>query len=256
MSEIFEKTDAEGYELQPEIIASDINDLLPNGQYKIGELAIPFTVTGGIQRIASITLENEDFNLTGAGRIDLVNQTISSSLDILYDAGLEAQTGATPEYSIDFEGDLANPTKSINANAMSNFLSIRAYERERRRVELLQASILEKQALRREIALVKDQQLKREEEARLLFEEQERIKAEEAARIKAEEEAKAAADAEAQRIADEAIRQAQEAASNTRASEDTPTIDWQKSVEELLSTSPSTSNGDIIVLPLDAPSNQ
>ncbi|MBO6918302.1 MAG: AsmA family protein [Rhizobiaceae bacterium] len=257
LSNIFEKTDAEGYELQPEIIASDINDLLPNGEYKIAELAIPFTVTGGVQRIASITLENEGFNLTGAGRIDLVGQTISSSLDVLYDAGLEAQAGATPEYSIDFEGELANPSKSINANAMSNFLSIRAYERERRRVELLQASILEKQALRREIALVKDQQLKREEEARLLFEEQERIKAEEAARIKAEEEAKAAADAEAQRIADEAIRQAQEAASNdTAPSGDAPAIDWQKSVEELLSTSPRSSNGEIVILPLDAPSDQ
>lgn len=258
LAEIFEKTDSEGYELLPENIGTDINSLLPNDQYEIAELAIPFTVTGGIQRISSITVENEDFNLTGAGRIDLVNQTISSSIDVLYDAGLEAQSGATPEYSIDFEGDLTNPSKSINANAMSNFLSIRAYERERRRVELLQASILEKQALRREIALVKDQQLQREEEARLFSEEQERLRAEEEARIKAEQEAKAAADAEAQRIADEAIRSAQEAANNENAppSPDAPTIDWQKSVEELLSTAPSNTNGEIIILPLDAPSDQ
>lgn len=254
--DIFAQTDAEGYELLPENIAVDINNLLPNGAYKIGDLAIPFTVTGGVQRISSITVENDEFNLTGAGRVDLVNRKISSSIDVLYDAGLEAQTGAAPEFSINFEGGLSNPARSINANAMSNFLSIRAYERERRRVELLQASILEKQALRREIALVKDQQLRREEDARLRAEEQERVKAEEAARIKAEQEAKAAADAEAQRIANEAIKKAQEAANNASTGQDTPTIDWQKSVEELLSTAPSNANGDIIILPLDAPSDQ
>ena len=115
---------------------------------------------------------------------------------------------------------------------------------------------MEKQALRREIALVKDQQLQREEEARLFSEEQERLRAEEEARIKAEQEAKAAADAEAQRIADEAIRSAQEAVNNAPQSPDAPTIDWQKSVEELLSTAPSNTNGDIIILPLDAPSDQ
>lgn len=256
LPDIFTRADAEGYELLPENVGKDVNELLPKDTFDIANLAIPFTVTGGVQRISSITVENDNFNLTGAGRIDLVNQTTSSSIDILYDAGLEAQTGATPEFSIDFEGNLSNPTKSINANAMSNFLSIRAYERERRRVELLQASILEKQALRREIALVKDQQLQREEQARLFSEEQERIRLEEAARIKAEEDAKAAADAEAQRISDEAIKKAQEAASNVPKPEDAPTIDWQKSVEELLSNSPSNSNGDIIILPLDAPANQ
>lgn len=256
LPDIFTRADAEGYELLPENVGKDVNELLPKDTFDISNLAIPFTVTGGVQRISSITVENDNFNLTGAGRIDLVNQTTSSSIDILYDAGLEAQTGATPEFSIDFEGNLSNPTKSINANAMSNFLSIRAYERERRRVELLQASILEKQALRREIALVKDQQLQREEQARLFSEEQERIRLEEAARIKAEEDAKAAADAEAQRISDEAIKKAQEAASNVPKPEDAPTIDWQKSVEELLSNSPSNSNGDIIILPLDAPANQ
>jgi hypothetical protein len=256
LADIFTRTDAEGYELLPENVGKDVNELLPKDNFDIANLAIPFTVTGGVQRISSITVENDDFNLTGAGRIDLVNQTISSSIDVLYDAGLEAQSGATPEFSIDFEGDLSNPTKSINANAMSNFLSIRAYERERRRVELLQASILEKQALRREIALVKDQQLQREEQARLFSEEQERLRVEEAARIKAEQDAKAAADAEAQRIADEAIKKAQEAAANVPKPEDAPIIDWQKSVEELLSNSPSNSNGDIIILPLDAPSDQ
>lgn len=256
LADIFTRTDAEGYELLPENVGKDVNELLPKDNFDIANLAIPFTVTGGVQRISSITVENDDFKLTGAGRIDLVNQTISSSIDVLYDAGLEAQSGATPEFSIDFEGDLSNPKKSINANAMSNFLSIRAYERERRRVELLQASILEKQALRREIALVKDQQLQREEQARLFSEEQERLRVEEAARIKAEQDAKAAADAEAQRIADEAIKKAQEAAANVPKPEDAPIIDWQKSVEELLSNSPSNSNGDIIILPLDAPSDQ
>lgn len=255
--DVFESADKDGFDLSSEAISVEIEKLISVGEFELKDVAIPFTVTGGIQRISSITVEDESFDITGAGRIDLVKKTVSSSIDILYNAGLEAQTGATPEITLEYEGALNAPVRSINATAMSNFLSIRAYERERRRVELLQASILEKQHLRREIALVKDQQLKREEQARLIAEEIARQKAEEEARLKAEQDAILAAEKEAQRITDEAVKNATKPIRQPISTPNkAPAIDWQKSVEQLLKPLPKRLDGGILVLPLDAPVDQ
>lgn len=43
----------------------------------------------------------------------------------------------------------------MDVTDVTSFLSVRAFERERRRVERLQANVLEKQRLRREVALYK-----------------------------------------------------------------------------------------------------
>ncbi len=202
--------DTDDFELLPEVVSDFMTSEILKGSYAIKELAIPFTVTGGVQRISNISVDDELFKLTGEGRFDLPNKTLSASIDVLYEAGLETQSGATPEISFDYQGPLNAPTRTTNANTMTNFLSIRAYEQERRRVELLQASILEKQHLRREVALVKDQQLRREEQARLKAEEEVRIKAELEAQAKADEEARIVAEIEAERIANEAIERALE----------------------------------------------
>ena len=107
---------------------------------------------------------------------------------------------------------------TLDATDLSNFLSLRAFERERRRVETLQANVLEKQRLRREVALYRANAAEREA-ARLRAIEEERrrqLAVEAAARQKAEAEAralaekKAAAEAAAAKAAEEAARKAEE----------------------------------------------
>jgi peptidoglycan hydrolase CwlO-like protein len=102
---------------------------------------------------------------------------------------------------------LASPGRTIDITDITSFLSLRAFERERRRVERLQASVLEKQRLRREVALYKYTATMREaqrqrdaalEQQRSLEETRLRELAREAAAEKqAEAAAKAKADAEA-----------------------------------------------------------
>jgi uncharacterized protein involved in outer membrane biogenesis len=233
-------TDTDDFELLPEVVGDFMTGESLKGSYSIKQLAIPYTVTGGVQRISSIRVMDERFKLTGEGRFDLPNKTLSASIDVLYDAGLETQSGATPEISLDYQGQLTAPSRTTNANAMTNFLSIRAYEQERRRVELLQASILEKQHLRREIALVKDQQLRREEQARLKAEEEARIKAELEAQAKADEEARIAAEVEAERIANEAIERAREQQRLDAIEESQPEPkNLTQDIEDFLNTRPT-----------------
>ncbi len=132
-----------------------------------------------------------------------------------------------------YQGDITSPQRSFDIVELTNFLSLRAFERERRRVETLQANVLEKQRLRREVALYRFEERQRqvarekaqaEEQARLAEEARleaeravraaeeaaqaaERAKADEAQRLKDEAAAKAAAEAEAkQRAAEEAAK--------------------------------------------------
>lgn len=212
--DIFDKmlsaVDQDGFEITDETVNILAEQLIEDGDFYLEALNIPFAITGGVQRIANMNIKSGNPSLNGEARFDLAEQSIAASFDMAYDPGLEVQQGASSELTYSFEGPYDTPNGQIEVSAMSNFLAIRAYERERRRVELLQASILEKQRLRREIALVKDQQLKREEQARLKAEEEARLKAEEEARLQAELEAKLAAETEAQRIADEALERALE----------------------------------------------
>ena len=89
---------------------------------------------------------------------------------------------------------------TVDVTELSNFLSLRAFERERRRVETLQANVLEKQRLRREVALYRARAAEREQQRlRTIAEERRRqAAAAEAARMRAEAEARAAAERRAE----------------------------------------------------------
>ena len=76
--------------------------------------------------------------------------------------GEEALTGAEAQVNLDYAGLLQSPGLTLDVTDLSNFLSLRAFERERRRVETLQANVLEKQRLRREVALYKANAVERE----------------------------------------------------------------------------------------------
>lgn len=260
LENVFKQVDADRFEITQENISSMADALVRDGTYEIDKLAIPFAVTGGIQRISSVTIEEENYNVTGSARFNHNSNQLQGKIDLLFDAGLEAQSGATSELSLGFNGEIADPTRTLNTNALSNFLSIRAYELERRRVELLQASILEKQRLRREIALVKDQQLRREEDARLKLEAEAAAKAEERDRIQAERDAQLAAAAAAQRQADEEAaeqrakearereQQRQEQEAQALSEEEKRQIEWQKRVEDVIKF-----NSELAIQPPETP---
>lgn len=129
------------------------------------------------------------------------------SLGIDFNAASEAQSGAEPALRLDFAGPLATPGRTMDVSDVTSFLSLRAFERERRRVERLQANVLEKQRLRREVSLYKYVAVAREAQRQRDAAIEQQRRAEEirlrdlmrqaAAQKQAEEEAKAKAAAEA-----------------------------------------------------------
>lgn len=193
-----------GGEVTEEKIRPLVAALVHQGRAEIGDLTIPVTITAGEARAQNIAAAVGTTKFSGEGRFDLLEDAMTADLVVTYDAGEEGLAGGDPTIRLDYSGDLAKPTQHIDIGAMTNFLSQRAFEQERRRVEALQASVLEKQRLRREVALYNFQAAERQAA-------REKAEAEERARREAEEvERQRQAQAAARAVEEERQRQVRE----------------------------------------------
>ncbi|WP_099864672.1 AsmA family protein [Pararhizobium haloflavum] len=198
-ADILAAADEENFEIEAPAIAELARGAIADGLFAVDQATVPLTIAGGVARASNIVLENPDLSLRGGGSADIAAGTIEASFTAAFDAGEESLPGATPALRLSFSGPVASPQRTIDATEMANFLSLRAYERERRRVERVQAAVLEKQRLRREAA-----------ELRATIEARAEARAAEAARREREEAARRAA--EEARIAEEAARAERQAA--------------------------------------------
>jgi uncharacterized protein involved in outer membrane biogenesis len=184
-----------------------------SGQTPLGAVTVPFSIAGGTLRAQNITSGDGAANFSGNLEVSFPDERMTGDLTVDFLPGENALTGAEAQVNLEFAGLLHSPGLTFDATDLSNFLSLRAFERERRRVETLQANVLEKQRLRREVALYKANATEREAARLRAVEEQRRreMAAREAARQKAEADAKAQADKKAAEDA-AAAKAAQDAA--------------------------------------------
>lgn len=205
-----------------------------------GEAA--FTVAGGVLRAPPLKLENRAAAIEASLQADLNTGEAQASGSIRYAAGAEELVGSDPVMNFSLKGPIGATAASFDSEPLARFFTQRALEAEQARVEAMQAALLEKQRLRREVTYYaalqdehdraaaewrKQQQEARraaaaEAEARRKAEEEARLKAQaeeqarqaeaERARLAAEEKARKEAEDRARHAAEEAERQAGEAA--------------------------------------------
>lgn len=213
LPQLIAAADALKTQISPDTIRSAAEAAVFSGQSVVGVVKVPFSVAGGVLRAQNVAAGDGNAAFTGEAALDLAAGRIDAGIDATFRPGEEALAGAEPRVRIGYAGLLEAPGVSLDVADLANFLSLRAFERERRRVEILQASVLEKQRLRRELALYKARAEARElERRRAIAEERRRAAgAAEAARLKAEAEARA----EAERRA-EAARRAMEGPARAR----------------------------------------
>jgi len=168
---------------------------------------IAFTVAAGVLRAPPVTLDAGKATVSSDLKADFTAGLVTAAGAVTYAAGDDAQVGSEPSVGFTVEGPLAALATRLDTEALAQFLTQRALEREQARVEALQAALIEKQRLRREVRYYASLQFERDRAAEALR------KAEEEARQAAEEKRKAeeAAKAEAARRAEEAARIAAEA---------------------------------------------
>lgn len=190
MSGLLTEVDALGTEIDEEKVRGITARLLGSGRTNLGDLALPFALSDGTLRVQAAAHQTPEARLDGALRLDLRSGTLDAEIGVALVPGDAAMEGAEPNFRVLLQGEAIAPQRSLDVTELTNFVSLRAFEIERRRVEALQASVLEKQRLRREAALARS---RAEERARA---EAERLRLEEEARLKAQAEAEAKAQAE------------------------------------------------------------
>ncbi|MFK7902019.1 MAG: AsmA family protein [Nitratireductor sp.] len=140
-----------------EINADNVNPLIEanflNGQLKVGDETIAYAISRGVVQVRNLIVEGDNWQSAMDAQMSIANQSVEANMRLGVDGGKDAVAGVSPEIDLAFNGLLnldgaSNITRSINSQTMQGFLSVRALEAEERRVELLQASILEKQRYR------------------------------------------------------------------------------------------------------------
>lgn len=145
------------------------------GRFSAGNSKFDVSVAAGIVRLGPINVRSGGTVLTGDMQIDLSTLGLSGSGSFAFDSteGSDATGAAGLRYIIG--GTYDDPTVTIDRQPLIQFLTQRALEREQERVEAMQASIMEKQRLRRQLDLLSSDAQERE---RLRLEEEARRKAE------------------------------------------------------------------------------
>ncbi|CUX11820.1 MULTISPECIES: AsmA-like C-terminal region-containing protein [Agrobacterium tumefaciens complex] len=214
-----------------------VDQNLWQGEIGLGDVALPFSLNGGALHFQNLRAGIDPVTLAGDATVDIAASTVNGDLDLLFNPGTEAVAGAEPSLRLNYNGPLAAPALTIDVSTLSNYLSLRAFEKERRRVEAMQASVLEKQRLRREVALYRSQAAERQAE-------KERAEAE--AKAKAEEEARLKAAAE------ERLRQEKEQQERLLQQQQQPVPERQSAPILVV---PPTENAIRDLAPENAPAN-
>lgn len=214
-----------------------VDQSLWQGEVALGDVALPFSLNGGALHFQNLRAGIDPVTLTADATVDIAASTVNGDLDLLFNPGTETVAGAEPSVRLNYNGPLAAPALTTDVSALSNYLSLRAFEKERRRVEAMQASVLEKQRLRREVALYRFEAAERQAE-------KERVEAE--ARAKAEEEARLKAAAE------ERLRQEKEQQERLQQQQQQPAPERQSAPVLIV---PPTENAIRELAPENAPAN-
>ncbi len=239
--DILLQTDVEGFEIYAEGINALIDETVLVSGFDIDSIDSPFSVTRGRLKIRNLVHETEQTDFNSSMEVDLSGGMLQAATLLTFKPGKRDRiSGTDPVVTISWDGQLSNPGREIDSSQLEGYLSLRAFENSQRRIETLEAQVIEKQRIQREIAFnfareqheirvaeealralevyerkrieeairkLQDDRARLEEEARIREEEARRLeeqrKAEELARIEAEKARKAE---EARRLAEEQRR--------------------------------------------------
>ncbi|WP_136618258.1 MULTISPECIES: AsmA family protein [Mesorhizobium] len=208
------KADAIGRDINAAKTAGFAPQIAANGSLAAKDTDIAFTVAGGMLRAPPINLDNPAATLSADITADLNAAMVSAKGAITYRPGDEALVGSEPIVNFIAEGPFGAVKRQFDSEPLAQFLTQRALEKEQQRVEAMQAALLEKQRLRREVRYYAALQTERDNAA------EELRKQEEAARLKAEADAKAKAEADAQAKAEADAKAQAEAEAKAKADAD------------------------------------
>lgn len=181
---VLEETDSQEFEISPETVERVARASMLSASFAVPELTAPVSVTSGEVEMRNLALSDKDGEIVLSFTYSLDDGTAETVIAIAPEAGDEALTAARPEASFSWTGLPGSMDFSVDGTALESYLSLRAFEREQKRVAVMQSNVLERQRLRREVTTTLDRiaarDRRRAEDIRLLEELQRKLKQEKA----------------------------------------------------------------------------
>lgn len=138
-------------ELDDAKIQSVFSGHLDSGSLAFDDISGSFTIASGIARARNVSISTDSATAFGGASLDLGRWSVESDWAVKVDPGANAVAGADPEVGLVFSGPLGSPVRKLDTAPLLAFLTLRAFEQEVQRVEALQAEILERDRLVREL---------------------------------------------------------------------------------------------------------
>lgn len=123
------------------------------------------TLVGGRLSARNVVVDAATADVFGSAEIDLNSYDLDADFSIKVDPGLDDVTGAEPQIGLLFSGPVDAPVRRVDVAPFTAYLTLRAFEREVERVEQLQAEILERDRLIRELERQGQAKVRRERAA-------------------------------------------------------------------------------------------
>ena len=141
-----------GLELEDEKIRSAFEGHLDVGTFTFDRVDGVLAIASGTARARNISVDGDMASAFGSAAIDLDAWRMRGDWTLKVDPGENAVTGAEPQVGLVFEGPLEAPVRRIDIQPFTAFLTLRAFEQEVRRIEIMQADILERERFNRELS--------------------------------------------------------------------------------------------------------
>ncbi|GLK67966.1 AsmA family protein [Hansschlegelia plantiphila] len=146
-----------GLALEAPKIAQAIDRALGGADLPVARATLPFTMAGGVVRSGALASDGPAAKLGGGVVLDLNRLTLDADLT------LSPAPPDAPQIGVSFEGPLAAPRRRVDATSFTGWLSVRAVERETRRIEVMEADMRARAQAARQRA---DEARQKAEEAR------------------------------------------------------------------------------------------
>lgn len=187
---ILQEVSVDNYEITPEKIQKlFIENTLTSG-IDLKEFDMPFSINRGKLRARNIAYLVSDTAFRTDVEYDFQSGNMNANTAIEFTPSRRDRiSGADPEASVSWFGPLKSLERSVNTDRLEGYLSLRAFEASQRRLETLEAQVIEKQRLRNEIAyaFAREQYQERQRLEALRLEEERKLReAEEQRRREAE----------------------------------------------------------------------
>ncbi|WP_422034877.1 AsmA family protein [Roseibium sp.] len=178
-----------GLELEDDRIREVFVSHMAAGSLPFERVDGTLTLVGGRLSARNVVVDSTRAEIFGSGEVDLRTYDLDADFSLKVDPGEDAVTGAEPQVGLLFEGSVDAPDRQIDIAPFTAYLTLRAFEQEVERVEKLQAEILERDRIVRELKRQRqagDRRV-REAEAAALAAEEERLRLEEEAQAQEEQ---------------------------------------------------------------------